>query len=205
MKNTTLVAACALALAAPIAQAEYLQYTFGDGANSVTLDGISQPDSRITITAFGDSVPIYFRPHQLSGNVAQLEIRALDRVMIDFDSIHSDLAGEFYASQTTTNLNQFSVGGGSNLFGNPPRTLYSLSGIGPAFGHVSSEPFNGPYDALLVDGRAFHYTLESGRFGGGPDSGAIFSITTISTPEPSTYAMLLAGLGMMAYMLRRRA
>lgn len=51
---------------------------------------------------------------------------------------------------------------------------------------------------------ALEATLQGGTFSGGPETFTVYNLNTPPIPEPSTYALMLAGLGVVGFMARRR-
>ena len=64
-------------------------------------------------------------------------------------------------------------------------------------------------DGLLAMGGsgttlALEATLSAGSFSGGPETFLVYNLGTVNAvPEPSTYALMLAGLGVMGWLARR--
>jgi hypothetical protein len=70
----------------------------------------------------------------------------------------------------------------------------------------SSGPRNLNFTGELADQAATTATFSLSAFDPGAGNTATFTLTQVPTiPEPETYAMLLAGLGVMGYMAKRRA
>ncbi len=61
---------------------------------------------------------------------------------------------------------------------------------------------------LAIGGAGTTFALEAslGDFAGGPDSFLIYNLGTVTppVPEPGTYALMLAGLGVLGFLARRR-
>jgi hypothetical protein len=75
---------------------------------------------------------------------------------------------------------------------------------------LDSAPSSGPrslnFTGELADQGAATATFSLSAFDPGAGNTATFTLTQVPTiPEPETYAMLLAGLGLMGYMAKRRA
>lgn len=95
-----------------------------------------------------------------------------------------DLAGSQRASTETANINFGTAGTSVTLGGSAPLTGYDLSFTPAASGiySFSFENLGGDNVGLLLD-----------------------NVSVSAVPEPETYAMLLAGLGILGFMLRRKA
>lgn len=95
-----------------------------------------------------------------------------------------DLAGSQRGSIETANINFGNVSTWVTLDGSAPLTTYNLSftpAISAEYG-INFENLGGDNVGLLLD-----------------------NVSVSVVPEPETYAMLLAGLGMLGFMLRRKA
>ncbi len=120
------------------------------------------------------------------------------------DQIQFNVATPF----TVTLLDQFTNFG--LMFG-LNATLYSLSSGAPQYMGGSNTPAFGSSFVNLASSAplpAGSYELRISGFGlpGGYYSGrmTLAPTTTVPIPEPETYAMILAGLGLMGFVARRR-
>jgi hypothetical protein len=124
----------------------------------------------------------------------------------------------FSASSSFSDIYNFSISGGVNSFGSlatklslkATQSLISFSGLltgtnGFSQSLNSSTEFGG-----LLQGLAYTDTLASGDYSlqlsGASQSKGTYNVTLMATPvpEPESYAMLLAGLGVMGAIARRR-
>lgn len=63
-----------------------------------------------------------------------------------------------------------------------------------------SELFSGPWDGGFITGESFI----NGNIGGRGTTGVAYEFDVSVIPEPETYAMLLAGIGLLGFIARRR-
>ena len=98
-------------------------------------------------------------------------------------------------SYQTLNLAKFgpTFGTGYDLF--VPGNL-TTGGYSSIYSYVNTDPNVGVFGVSLIDGSAYH--------GGNITYGAIEVFTITAVPEPATYGMLLAGLGLFFYFGRRK-
>ena len=99
------------------------------------------------------------------------------------------------------------AGAGHNVFATPGPALYFGSTAIPP---LAGDSFNsGALVIGLLGGATFSAIGSSGRvqwgvFGPGADVGTWDMVATAAVPEPETYAMMLAGLGLLGFIARRR-
>jgi hypothetical protein len=107
----------------------------------------------------------------------------------------------FYSSSTAASVNVYDgLGGTGNLIG-------TLNLTAQGFDNCAGDPTGGFCNWTAV-GVAFSGTAKSIDFGGTANQTGFDNITfgssTPVVPEPETYALMLAGLGVLGYVARRR-
>lgn len=83
-------------------------------------------------------------------------------------------------------------------------SVYSgLNGTGTLLGStvISGNPYAFSADSVAFSGTAQSFTLSAE---GGQGQAGLDNLSIAAVPEPETYAMLLAGLGLMGFMVRRK-
>ena len=160
--------------------------------------------------AQADTQAVFYN-HLVSTAVVAAPLLAQDTLFIDtFTTERGSLL------QTTT----FTVGSGVQSFtGNAAWLVTGANDFGPRLTGVNIDLFDASHNLVQSDTFAgvlggFAHSTFSGLLGAGTytmvatgvgvrDSVLDISITT-AVPEPETYAMLLAGLGLIGYSVRRR-
>jgi len=71
-------------------------------------------------------------------------------------------------------------------------------------GNAPALTYNFPTERIIVTGLAFGPLSSDGSNGGTVTGNVLASFQTVAVPEPETYAMILAGLGLMGVVARRR-
>lgn len=199
---STAAAAAALLMAAGAAQAltvvkrqsgsggNLLSNTcsFADGAADATVSGClsTNPDRAVTMTSdesisFGPGNPL--RVRGTDGDYSRLSVSVGDRTM----------------RTLVMNINATSDGYISFSDGSDTSRLFRLNGEGSNFFTL-----RGPFDTLSYTTYSDRHGTESDLIRDTRQVRFALDQPTAPIPEPSTYALMLAGLGAVGYMIRRR-
>jgi hypothetical protein len=160
--------------------------------------------------AFADTAPIQTLPLSLNPSTGNLTS--------PFGGIHSgsSIFNDVFnftplldSGYATTLVNSFTIGGEGVTFNSATLNGYSLvplTPLSPGLGFtvynlaLGAQPFTGPLQ-LLVSGNSFgSISSYSGTI-----SVSAGSPIPSPVPEPETYAMMLAGLGLLGFAARRKA
>jgi len=129
-----------------------------------------------------------------------LEQGDVDAGSVLFSSIISALPAGAVLDQVTLSLDAgtsfFVVGGATTLDGGAPSVSVFGNGVLLSLAPASSEIYLGNSLGL----GATNWTIQLGSLG----VGGKFTLTVTPVPEPETYALMLAGLGLVGTIVRRR-
>jgi len=198
MKTGLVIAA--FALLAPVAQAaSFTNGSFEVPTFSGTFQTIDAGSTALTgwdvVSGSVDLINTYWTPFHGAYSI-DLNGNGVGSIQQTFDTV---------ANQTYTVT--FAMAGNTDGGGNKIITAGVTSGDAYTFnitGHTHA--------SMGWETRSFSFVAEgasstlyfSGYAGNGPYGAALDNVTVSAVPEPETYGMLLAGLGLVGYMARRK-
>lgn len=185
------VAGMVLAGASFSANASPIQFIF-TGTGSGSLGGVGFSDTAFVFTAFADTASA-----QSCGGSC---------TFIDSSSAEVSLSGignfDFLTSTRTFNNSGFV---GFSRGGVGGADLYNVFNVGPAYDMASPiGPVSGNANLLQWSFSTVSTTGGALVFNNATTSGTFQAVAVTAVPEPETYAMLLAGLGLIGGIARRR-
>ncbi|MBX3616635.1 PEP-CTERM sorting domain-containing protein [Nitrosomonas sp.] len=194
LKSTVIAAAITTIFAAPASAAVTIFSDNFDSYSPLTLNWTPPVASGWTVssgtvdligTGFNDILPGNGNYIDLDGSTSNSGVFANSVNLISgvTYTLSFDLAGSQRGSTETVDINFGTASTSVTLGGSAPLTAYDLSFTPSASGvyGFSFENLGGDNVGLLLD-----------------------NVSVSAVPEPETYAMLLAGLGMLGFMLRSR-
>lgn len=146
-------------------------------------------------------------------SLASLDISSADQIGIYFNATEpggntitvSDITLKFFSADGTFR------GAIDTIFDDPNNVFdLTLAGNGSAgFTFIVDANQQGYVNGLIGTYgtgmlMALESTLSGGTFSGGPETFTVYNLNTPPIPEPGTYALMLAGLGAVGFMARRR-
>lgn len=193
---STLLGACALSLAAVPAQAA-----------TTIITPLDQPPGTSFIVAgdstMGEITASFGHVGIVAGNFTDLFQFIIDQTGLGSGSITTSVSFNNFQGRTDTDLLSVSVNGqaATRMLSDANGLPCEVRGVGTCGANETYSIndiviVNGALNTIQIDG----FSRGNGSFGGN----ATFTPAITAVPEPSTWAMLILGFGVVGYSLRRR-
>lgn len=199
LKHVTLVAA--LALGTPSAMAAW-SYSFSDMGVNYTLADLTVGDALTHSYSLVLDTTGYTGPSD--GYLDSVDIKAWDGTSISFA-----LASAPSGSVWDTAYGPVSNGSSSGCGGSSSGFACAEASTKGVFDVASGDPYSFLFNVTAGSTGAFYDTFAGAHIGAGYANalgeGPGYGITSVTAPvpEPETYVLLLAGLAMLGFMIRR--